>query len=116
VRAAEQAAKGQSGIRQGRSIGTRPGRRLCRRPVRGTDRRLRQAAVRQRRGAEGPGRTGGESTDALQAHRAALETNGIAAAQTDQIITRLTHSIGDALRQAAPARDAFNQLGISVDT
>ena len=58
----------------------------------------------------------GVSVEALQAYRAALEGNGIEAGQTDQILTRLTHSIGDAQRQAGTARDDFNLLGISVST
>lgn len=58
----------------------------------------------------------GVSTDALQTYRAVLLENGIAADQTDQILTRLTRSIGSAQATSGPARDAFNQLGISLDT
>jgi hypothetical protein len=58
----------------------------------------------------------GVSIPALQAYQAVLQANGVSADQADQLLTRLTQSIGDALRQAGPARDGFNQLGISVAT
>jgi hypothetical protein len=58
----------------------------------------------------------GVSTEALQAYRAAMLQSGIAAEQTDQILTRLTRSISTALDGPGKQRDAFVQLGISVAT
>lgn len=58
----------------------------------------------------------GVSTKALQAYRAELNMAGISTQQTDMMLTRLTRTIGSALEKSGPARDAFNELGISVNT
>lgn len=58
----------------------------------------------------------GVSVEAFQAYRGAMLVSGIATDQADQIISKLTRNIGTAVDKAGPARDAFNELGISFQT
>ncbi len=54
----------------------------------------------------------GVGVEALQAYQAAMRDNGISAQDANQLIAKLTHSIGDARASAGGARDAFNLLGL----
>jgi hypothetical protein len=56
----------------------------------------------------------GVSTEALLAYRAALQQNGIETSQTDQLLQKLTRSIGEAQLATGAQRTAFVQLGLSA--
>lgn len=54
----------------------------------------------------------GVTVEALQAYRAVMAQSNISTDQADQLIRKLTQTIGQARDQAGPARDAFNNLNI----
>jgi hypothetical protein len=56
----------------------------------------------------------GVNVEAFQAYQAVMKESGIANDDAAQLLTKLTHSIGDARNVAGPARDAFVQLGIGA--